>query len=117
VSQGSKAAEYDRILFYQTVLRRKCEVGHRRREVTDRKTAGGADGIAPTRGHDAQSNRCLCNDRTFFALIGMSVRFGPAATRSVTAAGVQPPTGAISPIELMSKNGKALPNQYYRDPF
>jgi len=52
-----------------------------------------------------------------FALIGTSVRFGPVATRSVTAAGVQPPTGAISPIELMSKNGKALPNQYYRDPF
>ena len=51
------------------------------------------------------------------ALIAMWVRFGPVGTESVTAAGVQPSTGAISPSELMSKSDKTLPNQYYRDPF
>ncbi len=51
------------------------------------------------------------------ALIGMWVRSAPVATESVTAAGVKLSTGAISPFELMSKNRKALPNQYYRDPF
>jgi hypothetical protein len=51
------------------------------------------------------------------ALIGMWMRFAPVATESVTAAGVQPSTGAISPFELMSRSSKALPNQYYRDPF
>jgi hypothetical protein len=52
-----------------------------------------------------------------FALIGMWMRFGPVATESVTAAGVQSSTAAISPSELMSGSDKALPNQYYRDPF
>ena len=51
------------------------------------------------------------------ALMGMWVRSAPIATESVTAAGDQSSTGAISPFELMSKNHKALPNQYYRDPF
>ncbi len=49
------------------------------------------------------------------ALIGM--RFAPVATEAVTAAAVKPSTGAISPFELMSRSSKALPNQYYRDPF
>jgi hypothetical protein len=51
------------------------------------------------------------------ALIGIWMRFGPVATESVTAAGVQPSNAAISPSELMSRSDKALPNQYYRDPF
>ena len=51
------------------------------------------------------------------AFVGMWMRFAPVATESVTAAAVQPSTGAISPSELMSKSDKALPNQYYRDPF
>ena len=51
------------------------------------------------------------------ALIGMWVRFAPVVTESVTAAGVQPSTGTISPFGLRSKNGKVLPNQYDRDPF
>jgi hypothetical protein len=51
------------------------------------------------------------------ALIATRARFGVVATESVTAAAVQPSTGAISPSELMSKSDKALPNQYYRDPF
>jgi hypothetical protein len=51
------------------------------------------------------------------ALIEMWMKFGPVATESVTAAGVKPPTGAISPFELMSRSSKALPSQYYRDPF
>ncbi len=52
-----------------------------------------------------------------FALIGVWMRFGLVATESVTTAGVQPSTAAISPSELMSRSNKALPNQYYRDPF
>jgi hypothetical protein len=51
------------------------------------------------------------------ALAGIWVRFGPVATEAVTAAGVQPSTGAISPLELMSRSSKTLPSQYYRDPF
>ena len=51
------------------------------------------------------------------ALIGMWMRFAPIATEPVTAAGIKPSTGAISPFELMSRSSKALPNQYYRDPF
>jgi hypothetical protein len=51
------------------------------------------------------------------ALFGMWMRFAPLATQSVTAKGVKPSTGAISPSELMSRSSKALPNQYYRDPF
>jgi hypothetical protein len=51
------------------------------------------------------------------AFVGMWMRFAPVATESVTAAGPKPSTGAISPFELTSKNRKALPNQYYRDPF
>jgi hypothetical protein len=51
------------------------------------------------------------------ALIGLWVRFASVATQTVTAAGAKPPTGAISPFELMSRNRQALPNQYYRDPF
>jgi hypothetical protein len=51
------------------------------------------------------------------ALVGMWVKFAPVATKAVTAAGVEPPTGAISPFELTLKNRKALPNQYYADPF
>jgi hypothetical protein len=34
------------------------------------------------------------------ALVGMWVKFALVATESVTAAGVEPPTGAISPFEL-----------------
>jgi hypothetical protein len=52
-----------------------------------------------------------------FALMGIWMRFGPVATQSVTAAAVQPSTAPISPSELMSRSDKALPNQYYRDPF
>ena len=52
-----------------------------------------------------------------FALIGMWMRFAPVATESVTAPGAQPSSGAISPFELMSGSSKALPKQYYRDPF
>jgi hypothetical protein len=52
-----------------------------------------------------------------FAVIGMWVRFGPVAGKSVTAAGVQSSTGAISPFELMSRSSTTLPSQYYRDPF
>ena len=37
--------------------------------------------------------------------------------RITTAAGVKPSSGTISPSELMSKSSKALPNQYYKDPF
>ena len=51
------------------------------------------------------------------ALIGIWVRFGPVATEAVTAAGVQPSTGAIHPLELMSRSSKELPSQYYGDPF
>jgi hypothetical protein len=51
------------------------------------------------------------------ALVGMWMRSAPVATESVTAAAAQPPAGAISPFELMSKSRKALPNQYYPDPF
>jgi hypothetical protein len=52
-----------------------------------------------------------------FALIGMWMRFAPVANESVTAAGVQPSSGVISPFELMSGSSNALPKQYYRDPF
>jgi hypothetical protein len=51
------------------------------------------------------------------ALIGMWVKFAPIATEAVTAAGVEHRTGAISPFELTLNNRKALPNQYYADPF
>jgi hypothetical protein len=51
------------------------------------------------------------------ALVGMWMRSAPVATESVTAAGVQPSTAAISPFELMSRSSKALPSQYYGDPF
>jgi hypothetical protein len=51
------------------------------------------------------------------ALIGMWVRFAPVATQSVTAEQAKPSAGAIAPFELMSTASKALPNQYYRDPF
>jgi hypothetical protein len=51
------------------------------------------------------------------ALIGIWVRLGPVATEAVTAAGVHPSAGAISPLELMSRSSTALPSQYYRDPF
>jgi hypothetical protein len=51
------------------------------------------------------------------ALIGMWMRFAPVATESVTAAGLPPSTGPISPLELMSRSSKELPNQYYGDPF
>jgi hypothetical protein len=51
------------------------------------------------------------------ALVGMWMRSAPVATESVAAAGVKPPTGAISPLELMSRSSKTLTNQYYRDPF
>jgi len=51
------------------------------------------------------------------ALIGIWARFGAVAPDAVTAAGVQPSAGAISPLELMSRSSKALPRQYYRDPF
>jgi len=51
------------------------------------------------------------------ALVGMWVKSAPVATESVTAVGVETPTGAISPFELTLKNRKALPDQYYADPF
>jgi hypothetical protein len=51
------------------------------------------------------------------ALIGTWTRFAPIPTEAVTAAGLNPSTGPISPYELMSKNRKTLANQYYRDPF
>ena len=52
-----------------------------------------------------------------FALIVMWMRLGPVVTESVTGGGVKPSTAAISPSELMSRSDKALPSQYYRDPF
>jgi hypothetical protein len=51
------------------------------------------------------------------ALIGVWMRFTPVATKSVTATGAPPSPGTISPLELMSRSSKELPNQYYRDPF
>ena len=51
------------------------------------------------------------------ALVGMWVKFAPIATEAVTAAGIEPLTAAISPFELTLKNRKALPDQYYADPF
>jgi hypothetical protein len=51
------------------------------------------------------------------ALIGMWVRFAPIATQSVTAERAEPSARMIAPFELMSRTSKALPNQYYRDPF
>ena len=51
------------------------------------------------------------------ALIGMWVRFAPVATQSLTAERAEPSARMISPFELMSRTSKALPNQYYRDPF
>jgi len=50
------------------------------------------------------------------AAVGMWAKFAPVATEFVTAA-TEPSTGAISPFELMLRNGKAIPNQYYGDPF
>jgi hypothetical protein len=50
-------------------------------------------------------------------LVGIWMRFAPVATEAVTASRVQPSTGAISPSELMSRSSKALPSQYYSDPF
>jgi len=50
-------------------------------------------------------------------LIGIWMRLAPVATEAVTAAPVQPSTGAILPFELMSTSSKALPSQYYSDPF
>jgi hypothetical protein len=51
------------------------------------------------------------------ALIGMWAKFEPVATKSVTAARVEPSTTKTSPFELMSRRSKALPQQYYEDPF
>jgi hypothetical protein len=51
------------------------------------------------------------------ALVGMWMRFAPVASEPATAAGVKLPTGAISPLELMSRSSKTLPSQYHRDPF
>jgi hypothetical protein len=51
------------------------------------------------------------------AAVAVWVSFAPVATESVTAGGAEPSTGAISPFELSLKNGKALPDQYYADPF
>jgi len=50
------------------------------------------------------------------ALIAVWMRPAPLATESVTVAGARPST-AVSPFELMSRSSKALPNQFYRDPF
>jgi hypothetical protein len=50
------------------------------------------------------------------ALVGMWLKSPPVATKSTIAAGVEA-TGAISPFQLTLRNGEALPNQYYRDPF
>jgi hypothetical protein len=52
-----------------------------------------------------------------FALIGMWMRFAPDVAESVTAPGAQPSSGAVSPFELMLASSKALPKQYYKDPF
>jgi len=51
------------------------------------------------------------------ALIAMWVRFASVATRSVTAERPESSAAATAPFELMSRASKALPNQYYRDPF
>jgi len=51
------------------------------------------------------------------ALIGMWAKFAPIATKSVTAAGIEPSTSSTSPFELMSRSSKALPKQYYEEPF
>jgi hypothetical protein len=51
------------------------------------------------------------------AAVAMWLSFAPVATESVTAAAVEPSTGAISPFELTLRNGKTLPHQYYADPF
>jgi len=86
------------------------------REVTDRKTAGRREQLR--RGVMMRiAVGVFVTTALTIALIGMWGRFAPVVTESVTAAGVQPSTGAISPSELMSRSDKALPNQYYRDPF
>jgi hypothetical protein len=50
-------------------------------------------------------------------LVGMWMKSAPIATEAVTVVKPKPSSGAISPFELMSRSSKALPNQYYRDPF
>jgi hypothetical protein len=42
------------------------------------------------------------------ALIGTWLRFAPVTTEALTAAEIQPLSNAISPFELMLKNGKSL---------
>lgn len=51
------------------------------------------------------------------ALAMVWIKSAPIPPELVTAAGVKPSTGAISPSELMSKKQQTLPKQYYEDPF